>query len=58
VRLIRRVASLEARNQPSIPFTVVIVETGQDEAGARAAHEAVNGPIDPRGLAVLIQRFG
>ena len=57
MRLIGRVASLEARNQPPASVTVVVVETGQQEADARAAHEAINGPIDPRGLTVLIHRL-
>lgn len=58
MRLIGRVAFLEARNQPPEQVTVIVVETGQDRLGARACYEAINGPIDPCGLTVLIQRFG
>ena len=58
MRLIGRVVSLEARNQPPEPVTVVVVETGQHEANARAKYETINGPINPRGLTVLIHRFG
>lgn len=58
MRLIGRVISLEAQNQPRQPVTVIVVETGQDRAVARACYEVINGPIDPRGLTVLIQQFG
>ena len=58
MRLIGRVASLEAPSRPPPPFTVIIIEAGQDEEAARAAHQDIHGPIDPRGLTVLIQRFG
>ena len=58
MRLTERVASLETRYQPEAPVSVIIVETGQDQAEAHAKYEADNGPIDPRGLTVLIQRFG
>ena len=58
MRLIGRVVSLEARNQLPEPVTVITVETGQDRADARACHEAIYGPLDPRGLTVLIERFG
>ena len=58
MRLIGRVVSLEAQSQPPPPNTVIIIEAGQDEARARTAHEAANGPIDPRGLTVLIHRLG
>ena len=58
MRLIGRVVSLEAQDQPRQPVTVTVVETGQDRADARAFYEVIDGPIDPRGLTVLIQRFG
>ena len=58
MRLIGRVTSLEVSRQPPDPVTVIVVATGQHEAGARAAHEAAHGQINPRGLTVLIQRFG
>ena len=58
MRLIGRVASLEAQNQPSPPCTVIIIEAGHDEADARAVYEEHHGQIDPRGLTVLIHRLG
>lgn len=57
MRLTERVASLEVQSQPPAPCTVIIIQAGQDEADARATHEAMYGPIDLLGLTVLIHRL-